>query len=184
MCRTVSANAVNEKGIIMVFKIKHETKAVLILGLVSALLFCLLIFTMTLNPPTWVLLAFIAAASAGMTATVVLYFTEQIVGTSVIVEDDTVTIKGLFGKKRIDIGDISNIDIEPYKRHRHSRSTGTYTEYRMRMRISVNSGKDIVLTDGATTMNGMKGFIFAKREQMPDEDVSLYKAYTVISSMI
>lgn len=172
------------KGLYMVFKIKHETKAILISGLVSTLLFFLLIFILTMSPPSWLLITFIIAASTGMAATVILYFTEQILGTSIIVEDDIVTIKSLFAKKRINSSEINSIDIEPYKRHRHSKSAGSYTEYRMRMRISVDSGKDIVLTDNATTVNGMKGFIFAKREQMPDEDVSLYKAYTVISSMI
>lgn len=172
------------KGLYMIFKIKNETKAVLIFGLVSVSLFFLLIFMMALSPPSWLLLIFLMVASAAMTATVILYFAEQAVGTSISIEDDTVTIKNLFGKKRINISDISNIDIEPYIRHRHSKSSGCYTEYRMRMRINVNSGKDIVLTDSATAVTGLRGFVFANREQMPDEEVSLYQAYTVISSMI
>jgi len=164
----------------MKFKIKHETKGIIILALVSIELFFLLIVLSGLNMPLWLLWVAIAAA----VLSVLLYPLEQIVGTSIIVEESSVTVKKLFGKKTIAASEIDAIGIRPYERFRRPARAAVYTEYRMQMTIALAGGDKVVLTDKATKVSGTKGFILGIRERIPDEEVELYKAYQIIRAML
>jgi len=157
----------------MTFKIKHEKKLVMIIGLISVLLFFVLGFFAD-KIPLWILKTDIAIAVVSF----ILYFIGQAVGTFIVIENNIVTIKYLFGRKRISVEKIRNVDIESY--HRHRRGNSNYTEYRMRMTITLSDGKEIVLSDKATK----SGFTFGVPEKLPDSEVPLYMAYTVIRSLI
>lgn len=157
----------------MSFKIKHENFTNLIVCTVSTLLFFLILF-FDFGIILWG--SIICWTVTGISA--VLFFIEQIVGTAIVIEDRTIIIKYFIGRKKIAVEEICNLDIERYKRYR--RGHGAYTEYRLRMTINLLSGKKIVLTDKATGIKGAKGFLFSNYEEIPDEEVSLYKAYLAI----
>lgn len=157
----------------MVFKIKHEKRSILIAALVCTLLFFLFLF-IGLVPFLWASSA--CGAIAGICA--LLYFIEQAVGTAIVIEDRTIIIKHLLGWKKIAVESIYNLDIERYKRYR--RGHGHYIEYRMRLTINLLSGKKLVLTDKAMAVNSVAGFLLSRREELPDEEVELYKAYLAI----
>lgn len=157
----------------MVYKIKHEKKGILIVGLISLLLFYLFLF---LNWGMSLSVALVCMAVAVVFA--ILYFVEQIVGTAVIIEDRMVIIKYFVGRKKIAVEEIAYLDIEKYKRYR--RGNAMYTEYRMRMTINLLSGKKIVLTDKACAIKGVMGFLLSNYEEIPDEEVALYEAYLAI----
>ncbi len=160
----------------MTFRIKHENKLYLIIPLISILLLFLFVFLNVIPFLFFVLFDIIISLFF------ILYFVEQIVGTAIVIEDRTVTIKYLLGREIIAIEEICNLDIEPYQRYR--RGNACYTEYRMRMTINLLSDKKIVLTDKATAVKGTAGFLLNIRERVPDEDVELYKAYQIINSML
>ena len=107
----------------MCFKIKHENTAVKIISIVSIILwfqaiclFCL-IAEKADKMPLWLTLPF-AGIMVLLTAASCLYFAEQLLGTVITVEDGFVTVKHLFGTKRVAFSDISDVQIERYKRIR------------------------------------------------------------------
>jgi len=165
----------------MIFKIRHETKAVLFITLAAMLLFFALMFISVYSLKLILLsLPFLAVSLVCS----LLYFIEQAVGTTLIVEDSELTIKRLWKKDTIALSDINDIRIEPYKRYRHPSRGATYTEFRMRMTIDVENNGEIVLNDKATGIKSAAGFLLGRRERIPDEDVPLYKAYQVIQSKL
>ena len=194
ICRTTFFQT--ERKVIMCFKIKHENTAVKIISIVSIILwfqaiclFCL-IAEKADKMPLWLTLPF-AGIMVLLTAASCLYFAEQLIGTVITVEDGFVTVKHLFGTKRIAFSDISNVQIERYKRIRKKKSTlsphGGYmfAEQRLRMTISVMNGKPIVLTDTAmTAQGGLPGGLFSTMEPLPDESVPLYNVYTLLLSYL
>ena len=180
----------------MYFEIKHETTWIKIVSAISCLLsfeaimmFCLITENFE-KVPVWIIAVFIllmillAAASA-------LYFIEQAVGTRIVVEDGTITVRHLFGKSRITPDNIRDVQIERYRRARRKTHTivckgGGYhfLEYRLRMTIHMLNGKNVVLTDTAMTeKGGIFGSLFSTMEALPDEAVPLYNAYQVIQTM-
>lgn len=165
----------------MTFRIRHETKAVLFIALAAMLLFFLFMFLSVIS------LFLIIVSTVFMAAALVcalLYFIEQAMGTSIIIEDSDITIKRLWKKNTIALSDIIDVRIEPYKRYRHPSRGATYTEFRMRMTIDVENGDDIVLTDKATGVNNAADFLLERHERIPDEDVPLYQAYQMIQSKL
>ena len=165
----------------MTFRIKHETKAVLFIALAAMLLFFLFMFLSVISPFLIFVSTFFMAAAL---VCALLYFIEQAVGTSIIIEDSDITIKRLWKKNTIALSDIIDVRIEPYKRYRHPSRGATYTEFRMRMTIDVENGDEIVLTDKATGVNNVADFLLERHERIPDEDVPLYQAYQVIRSKL
>ena len=168
----------------MTFRIRHESKLILMIPFVFVISLILSLILAYADVSGKALLIPIAVCGISMTLSIVLYFTEQLVGTSLTVDDGLLTIKGILGKKRIALDEIDRLDIEPYKRYRNPRRGASYTEYRMRMRIGVSTGKDVVLTDKATLWNGLSDRFFGISERMPDEDVPLFQAYRIIDSML
>jgi len=166
---------------VMTFRIRHETKAVLFIALAAMMLFFLFMFLSVIS------LFLIFVSTVFMAAALVcalLYFIEQAVGTSIIIEDSNITIKRLRKKNIIALSDIIDVRIEPYKRYRHPSRGATYTEFRMRMTIDVENGDEIVLTDKATVVDNAAGFLTGRHKRLPDEDVPLYQAYQVIRSKL
>ena len=108
----------------MTFRIRHETKAVLFIALAAMLLFFLFMFLSVIS------LFLIFVSTVFMAAALVcalLYFIEQAVGTSIIIEDSDITVKRLRKKNTIALSDIIDVRIEPYKRYRHpSRHTRSF----------------------------------------------------------
>ncbi|HNZ98439.1 hypothetical protein [Ruminococcus sp.] len=165
----------------MIFKIRHETKEVLFITLAAMLLFFALMFISVYSLKLILLsLPFLAVSLVCS----LLYFIEQAVGTTLIVEDSELTIKRLWKRDTIALSDINDVRIEPYKRYRHPSRSVAYTEFRMRMTIDVENNGEIVLNDKATGIKSAAGFLFGRRERIPDEDVPLYKAYQVIQSRL
>ncbi len=161
----------------MTFKIKHETKAILIICLIT---FILAFLTFFVASTVFLIVGFVLTGIMFLSA--ILYFVEQTVGTKIIIGFDDITIKYVIGYKKFSASDIKNIDIEKYHRYRHGRVT--YTEYRMRMKIELYDGKTITLTDKATATTGTVAFLLSKREEMENEDVALYNAYMAIKDLM
>ena len=178
----------------MQFKIKHEKTAVRIISVVSVILwfqavcgFCLLCDALD-EVPVWLILPFVVIMVLLIAASC-LYFAEQLIGTVITVEEGFVTVKHLFGKKRIAFSEISNVQLERYRSIRKKKTTlsphGGYQffEERLRMTISVMNGKNIVLTDTAMrATGGLPGGLFSTMEPLPDEEVPLYNAYQFIQA--
>lgn len=143
--------------------------------------FCILIifvsaFAFVSGLPEWILYPSIY----GTTLLMMLYPLGEAIGTTVIVEADAVTIKYILCKRRIDTTDISNLDIESYKRMRRRGGGAFYPDYRMRMTFTFSDGKKVVLTDKATK----SGLALVNPEKLPDSEVPLYMAYTAICSIM
>jgi len=163
----------------MRFKIKHEEKIIQITALVSFLL----IFVTAFIPFDLIRVPGIIITVALSVISALLYFIEQAVGTVISVEDSYISVKHLFIRKKIDFYEISDVNIERYERSRkQGRYGGRYTEYRMRMTISMLNDKDIVLTDTATTVRGLSGFLLNRHERLDDDEVHIYQAYQMICS--
>lgn len=158
----------------MKFKIRHEQKWIIIAIFIA--LFLVFRLSFFLGFTIWMLLVDIAVLIISM----LLFFAEQIVGTSVLVEEDMITIKYLLNKRKIAVSEISNLNIESYKRMRRRGGGAFYEDYRMRMTITLYDGKRFILTDSAMK----SGFALVNPEKLPDSDVPLYMAYTVINSLI
>ena len=162
----------------MSFKIKHENSINLMVGLFSILIAFLVLFAFpkeTFSLFVWIIGMGISVICA------IFYFIEQAVGTTVVIEDKTIIVKYLIRRKKIAVQNICNINAEKYKRYRKgNKYRRGYTEYRMRMTIELISGKKVVLTDKATAVINEGIFLSARYEEIPDEEVSLYKAYMAI----
>ena len=112
-----------------------------------------------------------------------LYLLNRATGLSIIIDDKTIRIKGMFYRKTIRIEDIYDISIENYTRRMQSGIT-VINYHRMRMKISVVPGKTIVLDDDAT-LNLETGWKFEpKTDKKPDEEVALYQIYMHLKPMI
>ena len=160
----------------MEFKIRHEQKWIISALLICGLLYFLLLLSLLIGFPVWLLYV----NTTAVTVLMLLYFLEQIVGTTVIVEADAVTIKYILCKRRIDTADICNLDIESYKRMRRRGGGAFYPDYRMRMTFTFSDVKKVVLTDKATK----SGLALVNPEKLPDSEVPLYMAYTAICSIM
>ena len=165
----------------MRFEIKHETKAILIIVFVSIVFFYLSLFMTLIS--IYLVSASMIFFAVGMVFGA-LYFIEQISCTVITVEEENIIIKRIYGKQRIALYDISSVDIQPYKRLRKPGRRASYVEHHMRMTIILNNGKKIILTDKATIVAGMKGFILGEYKKADDEDVPLYNAYQVIQTKL
>ncbi len=181
----------------MSFRIKHETTWMKIVSTASCLLFFGVIMKFCLitesfgKPPAWLIAVFVlllillAAASA-------LYFIEQAVGTRIAVDSETITVRYLFGKRRIAPDSIRDVQMERYQRVRRKKhsivcKSGGYhfLEHRLRMTVHMLNERDLVLTDTAMTeTGGIFGSLFSTMEPLPDEVVPLYQAYRSILSML
>ncbi|MCR4703499.1 MAG: hypothetical protein K5665_07560 [Saccharofermentans sp.] len=163
----------------MKYKIKHENKVLQILGVVLTFFTFFLIVIGILNEAMfWAMIA-----SLALTVIIaVLCFIDKGVGASIVIRDRTITINHLFVRKKIDVDDIDSVDMEDIKRHR--RGAGVYIDYRRKMTILLNSGKKIVLTDNASEVNGIAGFVTGERDEKPDEEIPLCQAYNEIFDLM
>lgn len=163
----------------MKYKIKHENKVLQILGVVLTFFTFFLIVIGILNEAMfWAMIA-----SLALTVIIaVLCFIDKVVGASIVIRDRTITINHLFVRKKIDVDDIDSVDMEDIKRHR--RGAGVYIDYRRKMTILLNSGKKIVLTDNASEVNGIAGFVTGERDEKPDEEIPLCQAYNEIFDLM
>lgn len=159
----------SERLCCMIFKIKHEKLSTLILLIVSFIILCALSGVLAANDKMqWVI--YITAVQL---LVFVIFVIEQIISTFVDVEDRAITIKRLFIKKTIAYDEISDVQIERYKRMHKNHQV----EYRMRMTIYLVNDKKVVLND--TAMAG-KGLLLRSSVELPDRDVELYKVYQAI----
>lgn len=153
----------------MAFKIKHEKLSILIFLIVSFLLLSVLSFFSVVEEKY----LFLFFSLILQLLLIFLFIIEQTTRTVIYVDDETVTIKHLFVKKRLDIRQISNIQTERYKR----RHKNHFKECRMRMTISLNNGKKVMLNDTAMKGIGTIGVLTLSSAELPDEEIELYKAY-------
>lgn len=158
----------------MEYKIKHENKIIIIIELIALLILIIMIFFASALP-LWSFFLVIAV----MIAYPFIYLIERAVGTSVIIRDDEMIIKYLIGKKKITFDEVADVQIKKYKRQRHH-----HEDYRMRMTINLKSGKKTTLSDTAGAIKGVTGFLLSTPEELPDEDVTLYKIYQEIKSRL
>jgi len=67
---------------------------------------------------------------------------------------------------------------------RSRRKPDIHYEYRKKMTVILKSGKNIVLTDNASVVNGLSGFITGERDRLSDSAIPLYQAYEQIMSLM
>lgn len=158
--------------IYMTFKIKHEKISILILLIFSFLLLSVLSFDFVVKEK-YLLLFFSLILQLLL---IVMFIIEQTTRTIINVDDEKVTIKHLFVKKRLDIKQISNIQTERYKRMHKNH----FKECRMRMTIRLYNGQKVVLNDTAMKGMGTIGVLTLNSNELPDEEIELYKAYQSI----
>ena len=159
----------------MKFKIKHQNKVLQIIGIVFTCLTFVFIVIGTINVSMfWAMIATLALT----VLTAILCFIDMGVGASIKISGDTITVTGLFLRKKIDAKDIASVFMEDIVRYR--RKPDIHYEYRKKMTIILNSGKSTVLTDNASEVNGIIGFITGERDRKRDDDIPLFQAYEEI----
>ncbi|MCQ2417574.1 MAG: hypothetical protein MJ071_07160 [Oscillospiraceae bacterium] len=166
----------------MFFKIKHEQKWIFIVGFASMGLFFLPLFIAPVIPFLSVF-SFLGGIS-GFLIFPIFYVLERSIGTTLKIENDTLSIHYFLKKTTIPLSDINTLHIEEYRRRRNRRRGGRDSDYRVRMTIYLYSGEEIILTDDATTVNGVFGFIFGIMAPRPLEEVALYQAYSYLQSKL
>lgn len=118
-------------------------------------------------------------ASLVLTAlTGILCFIDMGVGATIVISGSLITITSLLGRRKIDAKDITSVRMEDTQRHR--RKSGVYVEYRKKMTKFLLSGKSVVLTDNASEVRGLVGFITGERDKKRDDDIPLVQAYEEI----
>ena len=149
------------------FRIKHEKVSIKIV-ITIGILACMITVPLG-NVPLM-----IAALSATILFTI-LYFIDKFAGATITVDDNTVKISQLFSTKTIAISDIEHMLTEDYYSRRKQRRI-----YRLKMTMYYRPGKKLVLTDDASQLNGIFGFVTGIREQRPSVEIPLYQAYELI----
>ena len=165
------------------FRIKHEDSRLLVAVAISAVffMFCLMfgaMFRETEGSKIWAVPVLVISMVA-MFFLGVLYLVHMLLGATIRVGDDEVTIRTTFGKKKIAIKDISSVYVDHFHRNRRRRR-----EYRLRMRLYSFSHKPLELTDNASEINGIVGFITGERTQLMDVNIPLYQAYELIKEKV
>lgn len=165
------------------FRIKHEDSRLLIAVAVSAVFFafCLMFgagFREVEGSRIWAV-PLLVISTVAMFLLGAVYLLHMGLGATILVGEDMVTIRTTFGKKKIALKDISNVYVDHFHRNRRRRR-----EYRLRMRLYSFSHKPIVLTDNASELNGLLGFITGERTQRMDLDIPLYQAYALIKEKV
>lgn len=158
----------------MEYKIKHENKIIIIIELIALLILLIMVFFLS-SLPLWSFFIVIGV----MIAYPFIYLFERAVGTSVIIRENDMIIKYLIRKKTIAFDEIDDVQIKRYKRRRHH-----HEEYRMRMTINLKCGKKTTLSDTAGAIKSVTGFLLSTPEELPDEEVKLYKIYQEIKSRL
>ena len=110
--------------------------------------------------------------------TVMMLILEQTVRTAVTVDEEAVTARFLFLKKRMAFSEMRDVRLERYTRRRKNH----FKEQRLRMTVSGENGKKFVLTDSAMAHNG--GIMFSRYAVLPDEEVPLYGVYRCIQEKL
>ena len=161
------------------YKIKNENKVLQILGVVFTFLtFIFLAFGFGNRIMFWGMIVCLCLT----VLTAVLCFIDLFAGTVIVIEDSFVTVTRLFGRRKINIKDIDHVFIEDIVRYR--RKPEIHYEYRKKMTVFLRSGKTVVLTDNASVINGLSGFITGERDVLPDSAIPLCQAYEQIMSMM
>ncbi len=165
----------------MKFKIKDEFMPFMILCFICPVLafFSIMVLPFTYSDPAvrGITLGSCVSLAALTVLAMILYFVDRAVGATIDVDDTTVKVSRLFGRKKIAIDDIEDMEIEDYFRtEKHHRV------YRMKLTIFYGGGRKLVLKDIASRLNGFWGFVSGEREQLPDEEVILYQACKYIES--
>ena len=165
----------------MQYKIKNENRFLYIATpVVFILTFLFLVMEATTHSPVF-FYCMLASLALGVIFAVLAVISHA-ARTKLIVDEDAVTIKHLFSSKKIPVKDIVSVNIDTIKRYR--RKPEIHYEYKKKMTMSLLSGKNIVLYDDASMINGLVGFVTGEREQMPDYQVPLCQAYEQILTLI
>ena len=167
----------------MKFKIRNEFMPIFIsMGIISGLLaISLFILPFTQVSDNIVVRGAGTFSCAGLLAllflVMIIYFIDRAVGATIKVDDTTVTVSQLFGRKKIAIDEIEDMEIEDY-----FRTVIRSRVYRMKLTIFYSGGRKLVLKDNASKINGLWGFVTGEREDLPDHEVTLYQACKYIES--
>lgn len=158
----------------MCFRIRHEKIGEVLVLIFLFLLLTVLSFVFIIKEMQLLLVCTLVL----MLAVIILFILEQTVRTVIEIADHAVTVRRLFGKKRIAVSDISDVQITHYTRRRKR----VHLEQRMRMTISLQNAKKLVLTDSAMMHTG--GLQLSSSAILPDEDVPLWQAYQQIQALL
>lgn len=167
----------------MKFKIRNEFMPIFIsMGIISGLFaISLFILPFTQVSDNLVVRGAGTFSCAGLLAllflVMIVYFIDRAVGATIKVDDTTVTVSQLFGRKKIAIDEIEDMEIEDY-----FRTVIRSRVYRMKLTIFYSGGRKLVLKDNASRINGLWGFVTGEREDLPDQEVTLYQACKYIES--
>ena len=158
----------------MIIRIRHERLSIALTLIAVFQLLCILAFVFLVKD----MLPGAICTLILLLVTIILFVLEQTVKTAVAVEEDAVTVRHLFLKKRIEVSEIRDVRLERYTRSHKNH----YKEQRLRMTVSGVSGQKIVLTDSAMAERG--GIQFSRYAVLPDEEVPLYEIYQRIQEML
>lgn len=157
----------------MSYKIRHEFFPLKIVLTVAAVVFFIsLIFlpVSRVNLSWWGIdLGFCIGSMALMAITMILYFIDKAIGAVISIDDSKVVIRQLFGKRKIMLEDIEDLEFDDYSRRVVRRK-----EYRVKLAIVYSGGRKIKLTDNASRIDGLLGFITGEREELPYQEIPLY----------
>lgn len=124
-------------------------------------------------------LGFCIGSMALMAITMILYFIDKAIGAVISIDDSKVVIRQLFGKRKIVLEDIEALEFDDY-----SRRVVRSKEYRVKLAIVYGGGRKIKLTDNASRIDGLLGFITGERKELPYHEIPLYQASKYISDII
>jgi len=153
----------------MKYKIRHFQSWIYIAAVICILLAFWLALLIAYGLMKWLLFA-----------DIVLFFllilfglVEQLVGTKVFVEPNIITISYLFNKRMIPVDEICNMETKFYY-------STMYRSDLMKLTINLYDGRKVVLYDKAQK----PGISLIVPEKLNKTDIPLYKAYSMIDSMI
>ena len=181
----------------MKFRIRHETRAFLYgiiipwgVAAAALLLFIFFGFTVFDELPAKIFLGILILCGAAEIIFILLYITEKIFGTKLIIESDHIKVKMLLRHRKISFDDIADVKYRHYydrteeKNNPYSIFTQradaefqTVPKIRSQIIFYLLSGKVFKLNDNATNYEWKRGLWITNPEVDPDEDVKLYQAY-------
>ncbi len=159
----------------MSFRIRNEFFPLKVVLAVASVLWFISVMSLSLFKGVIELWGIAIGICIGLAALIVisliLFFIDKAMGAVITVDDRSVMIRQMFGKRKIALEDIEELDFEDY-----SRRVKRHKEYRIKMAIICSGGKKITLTDNASRINGLLGFVTGEREEIPYSDIPLYQA--------
>ena len=164
----------------MKYRIKHQTRAFQVAAMAAMCLYAVLL-CISFGVESMVLYRILTGALILAVVLTALCLLDMLVGGTIRVEDNKVTVSHLFFRRTVSVKSIVSLITETVEIHRNFPSD--HFEYRLKMTMSVIPGNAMILTDNATAGLELFGIIFGSKDRRLDKDIPLYQAYEHIRSL-